>query len=53
MTVPRPDPGHYFLRVRTIDADGYEGPFGAAQAVDVEEEYWGLVIRVFKRLRDL
>lgn len=53
VTVPRPEPGHYFLRVRNIDADGYEGPFGAPQAVDVEEEYWGLVIRVFKRLRDL
>ncbi len=53
VSVPRPEPGHYFLRVQTIDADGYEGPFGAAQAVDTEEEYWGLVIRVFKRLREL
>ncbi len=53
VSVPRPEPGHYFLRVRAIDADGYEGPFGAAQAVNIQEEYWGLVIRVFKRLREL
>jgi hypothetical protein len=53
VSVPRPEPGHYFLRLCTIEADGYEGPFGAAQAVDIQEEYWGLVIRVFKRLREL
>lgn len=30
-----PPPGRYFVRVRSIDADGFAGPFGAPQQVDV------------------
>jgi len=33
--VATPTPGVYYLRARTIDADGFEGPFGGAQRVDV------------------
>lgn len=35
-----PAPGTYFLRARTIEADGFEGPFGAAQQVDVPRSPW-------------
>lgn len=40
-----PEPGLYFVRVRTIDADGFEGRFGAAQQVEVPraKPWWLLV----------
>jgi hypothetical protein len=33
-------PGTYFLRARTIEADGYEGAFSAPQRVDVLPARW-------------
>lgn len=33
--IPRPAPGRYYLRARTIDPDGEEGPFGSAQIIEV------------------
>jgi hypothetical protein len=41
-TVPLGDPagGSYSLRVRTIAADGFEGPWGAAQQIDVPRSRW-------------
>ncbi len=35
-----PAPGAYFLRAQTIEADGFKGPFGAAQQVDVPRSPW-------------
>jgi hypothetical protein len=35
VTVPRPEPGVYFLRVRALDSDGVAGPYGPVQQVDV------------------
>lgn len=35
-----PAPGTYYLRARTIEADGFEGPFGAAQQVEVPRSPW-------------
>jgi hypothetical protein len=35
VTVPRPEPGVYFLRVRALDADGVAGPYGPVQQIDV------------------
>jgi len=32
-TVPRPQPGTYHARVRSIDADGFSGPFSPSQEV--------------------
>ena len=34
-SVPRPDKGSYFLRLRLLDADGGAGPYGAARTVEV------------------
>jgi hypothetical protein len=43
--IPRPEPGEYFLRVRTIDDDGYEGPFSPTQSVSfAPEEWWPLLL---------
>lgn len=37
VTVPRPEPGVYFLRVRALDADGVAGQYGPVQQIDVPE----------------
>ena len=34
---PKPPPGTFYLRIRTIDVDGYEGPFGPPQKFTIEE----------------
>jgi hypothetical protein len=39
-TLPRPGPGRYFVRVRSIDADGIAGPYGGAQEIDVPHSRW-------------
>jgi hypothetical protein len=39
-TLPRPGPGRYFVRVRSIDADGIAGPYGGVQQVDVPHSRW-------------
>jgi hypothetical protein len=31
----KPAPGNYFVRIQAIDADGFAGPFGQPQRVDV------------------
>lgn len=43
--MPKPEGGTYYLRVKTIDPDGYEGPFSSAQEVDIpgDDEYWWLL----------
>jgi hypothetical protein len=42
--LPAPAPGVYFVRVKTIDADGFEGDFGAFQQVEVPRSKWWLLI---------
>lgn len=47
LSMPTPAPGHYHLRVRTIDADGLVGNFGAPQQVQVPEpprRWWPLLL---------
>lgn len=40
-----PEAGSYFVRVQTIDADGFAGPFGATQQVDVPRSpLWWLLV---------
>lgn len=36
-TLARPPAGVYYLRARTVEADGAAGPYGAAQRIDVPE----------------
>lgn len=41
----QPAPGQYFVRVRSIDADGFTGPYGAVQQVDVPRSRpWWLLL---------
>ena len=43
--IARPSGGEYFIRVRTIDPDGFVGPFAAAQSIDVPYDlYWLLAL---------
>lgn len=39
-----PAPGRYHLRVRSVDGDGYAGPFGAAQQFEVARKPWWLLL---------
>ncbi|MBY0473501.1 MAG: FecR domain-containing protein [Nitrosomonas sp.] len=45
LTVTRPDGGQYFLRTKTIEADGFEGPWGPPQKIDIPyaNPYWLLL----------
>jgi hypothetical protein len=40
LAMPRPAPGRYYLRVRTQQADGFTGPWGATQQFDVPRSLW-------------
>ena len=47
VTVPRPQGGAYFIRVKTIDVDGFEGPFEPPQQLSIPEKprpWWPLLI---------
>ena len=41
-SVPLPDGGSYYLRVKTIESDGFEGPWGPPQLIDIPYDipYW-------------
>lgn len=43
-TLALPPPGRYQVRVRAIDADGYVGPWGAPQLVEVPQSRWWLLL---------
>lgn len=40
VVLAKPEPGIYYLRVKTIDADGFAGPFGAAQQFEIKGTPW-------------
>lgn len=42
--LPRPRGGRYFLRIRTIEADGFAGPFGEPQQFRVPHSRWWLLL---------
>lgn len=37
LTLPKPAPGHYHLRVRALNAAGISSPWGQAQLIDIPE----------------
>ena len=44
ISLPTPDGGTYYVRIRTIDPDGFIGPFGIPQSIDVPHSpYWWLL----------
>lgn len=51
VSLPRPDSGVYYLRVRTIEADGYVGPYGPVQRIDLPaRNYWPAALVVLLAL---
>lgn len=47
LTFPRPESGFHYLRIRTIEADGYVGPYGPVQRIEVPPaSYWpaGIIV---------
>lgn len=47
ITLPKLGAGDYFMRVKAIDPDGFAGPFGATQQVQVPRNIpWWLIIPV-------
>jgi hypothetical protein len=42
--LPRPRAGRYFLRIRTVEADGLAGPFGTPQQIEVPHSRWWLLM---------
>lgn len=44
--IDRPEPGAYYLRVKTIDAEGFAGPFGPVQKMEVPAatNWWPLLL---------
>lgn len=40
LTLPRPAPGPYRLRVMTLDGDGYAGPWGTPSVLEVPVPLW-------------
>ncbi len=38
--LPKPRPGRYYMRVATVESDGYQGPYGAVQAAEVPSTGW-------------
>ena len=41
--IPKPDSGEYFIRTRTIDPDGFIGPFSAPQSINIPYNFYWLL----------
>ena len=44
LTLPTPSAGNYYLRLRTLDEDGFAGPYGATQQLEVPRSWSWLLI---------
>ena len=48
VTVPRPAPGRYHVRVRLVNAEGVTGPFGPTQSLDIPKpprsKWWWILL---------
>jgi hypothetical protein len=49
ITLDKPDGGTYYMRIRTIEADGLKNPFGITQTLDVprKQPWWMLLLLLF------
>lgn len=52
LTIAKPDSGTYYLRIKTIESDGFEGPWGKPQAVEVPFgiSYWFMLLMLLPLL---
>ncbi len=52
VTIEKPDSGTYFLRIKTIESDGFNGPWGPPQEIDVPRglSYWFMLLMLLPLL---
>jgi hypothetical protein len=50
VALDEPGVGEYYFRIRVVDADGFKGPFGAAQRLQVFPSPWWLMLLVLPLL---
>lgn len=52
LIIAKPDSGTYYLRIKTIEADGFQGPWGPAQEIDVPRgiSYWFMLLMLLPLL---
>ena len=52
LTIAKPDSGTYYLRIKTIEADGFQGPWGSPQAIEVPFgiSYWFMLLMLLPLL---
>ncbi|SER08508.1 Uncharacterized conserved protein, contains LysM and FecR domains [Nitrosomonas sp. Nm51] len=46
ITIEKPAGGTYYLRIKTIESDGFEGPWGPPQMIDIPRDfpYWLMLL---------
>lgn len=46
ITIAKPDSGTYYLRIKTIESDGFQGPWGPHQIIEVPRglSYWFMLL---------
>ncbi len=46
ITVPKPEGGTYYMRIKTIESDGFNGPWGTPQTIEIpgETPYWLMLL---------
>lgn len=46
ITIAKPDSGTYYLRIKTIESDGFQGPWGPHQIIEVPHgiSYWFMLL---------
>jgi hypothetical protein len=52
LTISKPDSGTYYLRIKTIEADGFQGPWGPVQEIDIPRgiSYWFMLLMLLPLL---
>jgi hypothetical protein len=52
VTVANPGSGTHYLRTKTIESDGFQGPWGAAQIVEIPRDipYWLMILMLLPLL---
>lgn len=46
ITIAKPDSGTYYLRIKTVESDGFQGPWGPHQIIEVPRDisYWFMLL---------
>lgn len=52
VVVKKPESGEYYLRTKTIESDGFQGPWGSPQTIDVPRgiSYWFMLLMLLPLL---